>query len=207
MVRIALPPPADPPDPIFHTILTGTNLFLLFDPTRHNTTATGFRYFGPLLRFDHHDTASVIPGPDPQHGVYYGGFSLSCCVVEVFGDTGLIICGDWHIAMSHVTRDVRLLDLRGSGAMRAGSVAALGKVPDHSLSQTWSRWFYERPEYQQPEGLLWYNAHNDEQAFVLYERAETALECPLDRILRLEDPFLRFTLEKIAETNNLTLIP
>lgn len=206
MVRIALPPPTRPPKPIFHRLPVGTSLFRLFDPTRHSTTAASFRYFGPRLRFDHHRALSGAPDVDTERGVYYGGFTLSCCIVEVFGNTGLIDCGEWHVAMPRLTREVRLLDLRGSGAMQAGSVAAMGKVADHSLSQAWSRHFYDTPAYQQPEGMLWYNAHNDEEAVALYERAQDALECPPDRVIRLDDTFLRPTLEQIAEANNLTLV-
>ena len=207
MVRVALPPPIHAPVPLFHTLSAGQDLVRLFDPTRHNTTALSFRYFGPLLRFDHHRSSSGLPEADLERGVYYGGFTLSCCIVEVFGDSGILHCGDWHVAMPRLKRDVRLLDLRGKGAMRAGSVAALGKVPDHSLSQVWSRWFYEQIEYQQPDGLLWYNAHNDEDAFVLYERAEDALECPPECVLRLDNPSLHPVLEQIALANNLVVVP
>lgn len=144
--------------------------------------------------------------PDADRGLYYAATTLSSCVAEVFGDTGLIDCGEWHIAMPRLQRDVRLMDLRGSGAMRAGSVAALSKVPDHALSQTWSRYFYDIAAYQPLEGLLWYNAHNDEEALVLYERAEDALDCPQDRVVRLDDPLLRPVLEQIAEANNLVIV-
>ena len=109
--------------------------------------------------------------------------------------------------MLRLTRAVRFLDLRGSGAMRAGSAAAIGKVPDHALSQEWSRHFYATPQYNQPEGLLWFNAHNDEDALALYERAEDALDCPPERIMRLDEPLLRPTLEQIAEANHLFLVP
>jgi len=207
LVRLSAPPPARMPDPIFHTLPAGMEFVRLFDPTRHNTTAVSFRCFGPLLRFDHHRTADSGPTLDTERGVYYGGFTLSCCIVEVFGDTGFIDCGAWHIAMPLLTRDVRMLDLRGSGAMRAGSAAALGKGPEHRLSQEWSRHFYVAAEYGQPEGLLWYNAHNDEEALALYERAEDALDCPPERIIRLDEPLLRPTLEQIAEANHLVLVP
>lgn len=185
----------------------GTNLFRLYDPTRTGTTAASFRYFGPLLRFDHQRAAPGIPVVDSDRGIYYAALTLSSCVVEVFGDVGLIECDEWHIAMPSVTRDVPMLDLRGSGAMRAGSVAALGKTPDHSLSQAWSRHFYGRPEYRAPEGLLWSNAHNDEESVALYERAEDAITCPTGRMLRLDDPLLRPVLAQIAEANNLILVP
>lgn len=207
MVRLSLPPPSSPPAPLFHTLSAGTDLVRVFDPTRHTTTAVSFRYFGPLLRFDHQRVASSIPTMDSERGVYYGGFTLSCCIVEIFGDDGVIECSEWHLAMPKLRRDIQLLDLRDQGAMRAGSVAAVSKVPDHSLSQTWSRYFYEQAEYQQPDGLLWYNAHNDEEAVMLYERAQDVLECSPDRILRLDDPFLRSTLAQIAVANNLILAP
>lgn len=194
------------PNPIFHALPVGTDLIRLFNPARHNAEAISFRHFGPLLRFDHHRPANV-QGVDCDRGVYYGGFTLSSCLVEVFGDTGFISYGEWHIAMPRLRRELRLLDIRGSGAMRAGSVAALGKVPDHTLSQSWSRWFYDRPEYGNPDGLLWYNAHNDEDALVLYERAEDALECPSERVMRLDDRLIRPTIEQVAEANNLVLMP
>jgi len=207
LVRLSLPPPSRAPNPVFLTLPAETNLFRLFDPTRHNATAISFRYFGPLLRFDHQRIISNAPQADTERGIYYGGLTLSCCIVEVFGDTGLIVCGEWSLAMPRLIREIRLLDLRDSGAMRAGSVAALGKIPDHAVSQTWSRHFYEQAEYGTPDGIVWYNAHNDEEVFVLYERAENALECPPDRVLRLDDPFLRPYLAQIAAANQLTLVP
>lgn len=208
MVRIASPPPINTPDPLFHILPAGTHLVRLFDPTRHNATAVSFRYFGPLLRFDHQrfnpDTGPQI---DTMRGIYYAGFSLSCCLVEVFGDTGIVNTGSWHAGMPLLTRDIRLLDLRNHGAMRAGSVAAIAKVPDHRLSQEWSRYFYAEAPYMQPDGVLWYNAHNDEEACALYERASDAIVCPAERIVRLDDPLLRPTLLGIARTNNLVVMP
>jgi hypothetical protein len=91
--------------------------------------------------------------------------------------------------------------------MRAGSVAALAKVADRSLSQAWARHFYEHPEvYGQIDGIAYYNAHNDEDALVLFERAEGALTCPPDRVLRLDDPLLRPVLEDVALRNKLTFL-
>lgn len=195
------------PKALFHILPMGTDLVRLFDPTRHSVTATSFRHFGPLLRFDHHLPTSNNPGLDNERGVYYSGFTLSSCIVEVFGDAGLINCGEWHVAAPRTERELILLDIRGSGAMRAGSVAALGKVPDHSISQSWSRWFYERPEYNNPDGLIWYNAHNDEDALVLFERAEKTLKCPSERVIRLDERLIRPILGQIAAVNNLIIMP
>lgn len=207
MVHIPPPPPARPPNPLFAIIHSGAFLVRLFDPSRFGTTALSFRRFGPLLRFDHHGPAGLSPGPDPARGIYYVAQTLSGCLVEVFGDTGLIITGDWHGARPQLTRDLRLLDLRGSGALRAGSVSALSKVPDHGLAQAWSRHFYESGEYRTCDGVLYYNAHNDEEAIALYERAEAALICPASAVLRLDDPALRPELLRLAQDNHLVCAP
>ncbi len=53
------------------------------------------------------------------------------------------------------TRPMQLLDLRGSGAMRAGSVAALSAIADRDLSQVWSRHFYA---FHAVDGLVYSNA-------------------------------------------------
>jgi len=205
LVKIPLPPPLITPNPVIQTLPHGTALYRLFDPASHGTTATSFRYFGPRFRFDHHRFPQNEPAEDSDRGVYYAGFTLSCCVVEVFGDTRLIECGDKRIAIVRLKREVKLLDLRGNGAMRAGSVAALGKVPDHSLSQAWSRYFYDTAEkYPTVDGLLWYNAHNDEEAIMLYERSKDALECPEGWHIRLDDRVLQGKLDHIANENGLT---
>ncbi len=185
----------------------------VFDPTSYGATALTFRRFGPLLRFDHQRGAGVdahgllTPALDPDRGIYYAGATLGCCIVEVFGDQGDIETGQWCVAGPITTRELRLLDLRGSGAMRAGSITALAKVPDHALAQEWSRYFYETAIYEEVDGLLYSNAHNDEKSYALYERAGAALHCPPARVVRLDDPALRPKLLSIARKNNLVLSP
>lgn len=207
MVRIAGPPPINVCKPLVHTLPAGTRLIRLFDPQKHAATAVSFRRFGPQMRFDHHRITKCVDGLDNERGVYYAGFTLSCCVVEIFGDTGIIACADWHIASPILTRAVKLLDLRKNGAMRAGSVAAISKAADHTQSQEWSRYFYDTSLYRQTDGLLWYNAHNDEDAVLLYERAENTLRCPPERIMRLDAPELNPYLSQTAADNNLVLVP
>jgi hypothetical protein len=100
-----------------------------------------------------------------------------------------------------------LLDLRGNGAMRAGSVVALGSVADRSLSQAWSRYFYENPNVYQPvDGVIYHNAHNGEDALALYERAERWLVDPTNQIGRLDDQALRPLILDIALHNNLDFL-
>ena len=50
-----------------------------------------------------------------------------------------------------------------------------------------------------------YHAHNDEEAMALYERAADALECPPDRVMRLEDGALRAAVLETADDNDLAV--
>ncbi len=209
MVLIPPPPPARPPNPIYVTRTPITHMCRIFNPTRHNTQALTFRYYGPINRFDHQ---RIPPGggraTDPERGIYYAGFTLSCCLVEYFGDLGVIEIKDEEVCIVQPTRDLTLLDLRGSGAMRAGSVAALAKVADRDLSQAWSRYFYEETSTYGPlDGILYLNAHNDEEAIALYERAQSSLSCPSSQIMRLDHPSLRPAIQFTALENNLDFIP
>ena len=87
--------------------------------------------------------------------------------------------------------------------MRAGS-AALGQAPDRALTQAWSRYFYEQPALYGPiDGLICHNAHNEEDALALYERATGGIACPAGNILRLDDPDLRPYLIDIALKHNI----
>ncbi len=208
MVTVAAPPPIAPPAPVFHTVPAEEHIYRIFNPAY-----PGFRSYGPLdMRFDHHAGAGPArsPAPDAARGIYYAAFTLSGCVVEVFGDaTRRVERTGRTVARPLLRRDVRLLDLRGSGAMRAGTVAALAKVPDRLVTQAWSRFFYERADlYTAVDGLLFYNAHNDEEALALYERAADALYCPdgdLAYVRPLADPLLLPALLTIADDNNLTV--
>ncbi len=194
------------------TIPAGTHLVRIYDPTRRNTGALTFRRNGPRKRFDHHRGAGLrrTPSDDPHRAVYYAAWStdlgdaLSSCLVEVFGDTGIVELGTMRVALPTVTRPLQLLDLRDHGAMRAGTVAAIAKCP-HQRSQPWSRYFYdETSQYGAVDGLAYRNAHNDEPALMLYERAMGALTCPPDAVTRLDDLGLRPLVLAIMRRNNLT---
>lgn len=212
MVLIEPPPPQRQPDPVFYTLSAGDRLIRIFDPTRYNTNALTFRDFGPLGRFDHHRSKVVdnFPQPDrdPERGIYYAALTFSGCLVEVFGDPGIVEVTDRQVAYPILTRDLSLLDLRRSGAMRSGSVAALSKVAMRSLSQAWSRYFYESEEiYTHIDGIIYLNAHNDEDAIALYERARDAIVCPPEQVMPLRDDNLRPAILDAAIQNNLIVIP
>lgn len=198
MVRIDPPPPRRSTDPLIDTLPVGSRLLRLYRPQPFGSSACGFRYEGPFSRFDHHRTG--------QHrGIHYSALSLSACVVEVFGDTGLVEPQGFQLALLSTHRTLALLDLRGSGAMRAGSVAALAATADRELSQQWSRFFYDsvRADGQPLDGLLYSNAHNGETALALYERAEGALSCEHD--LPLAAPQLHSRLLAIANNHAMAM--
>jgi hypothetical protein len=128
-------------------------------------------------------------------------------VVEVFGDQGSITVGDLEVARPGVIRGLLLLDLQGAGAVRAGSVAALSKLADRRPSQGWARHFYERSDlFGSIDRLIYSNAHNDESAVVLFERAANSLACPTASVRRLDNASLRVILEDIAQRHNLVFL-
>ena len=140
MVEIRYPPPTRSISPQWLELKAGTMIQRIFDPTsygaqriradRRKTTgdasasrATGFRYYGPLSRFDHQ--RSKKPGIDKERGIIYAGLSLSCCLVEVFGDDETIKIQKQQIAFITLKQSLKLLDLRESGAWDAGAIAAM----------------------------------------------------------------------------------
>lgn len=208
MVRIAPPPPSNPPSPTFYVLLVGKKIIRIFDPTRHQARALTFRFNGPRHRFDHHRGLITAPQDDPDRGIYYAAFSLSGCLVEYFGDTGVIEIKDQCVGLIDITRPLKLLDIRDSGAMKAGSVSALAKTADRALSQQWSRYFYEHENiYSQIDGIIYYNAHNDEEAIALYERGQKGLACSQNQVIRLDSPKLRPAIQAAARENNLIFVP
>jgi len=147
------------------------------------------------------------PCNDPLRGIYYVAPAplLSSCLVEVFGDAGCIEITDHQIALITTTSQLKLLDVRGSGAMRAGANdATLAKTEKRGLSQAWSRYFYEQKEiYPEIEGIIYRNAHNDEEAIAIYERAKHLLTCPPENVFPLKHELFRGPILKAAEENNL----
>jgi hypothetical protein len=200
VVRIDPPPPDRDTDPLIHTLPAASTLLRIYRPQPFGSTPCGFRYEGPFSRFDHHCAGE-------RRGIHYSAPTLSACVVEVFGDTGLIEPQGCRLALLRTGQPLTLLDLRGSGAMRAGSVAALSATADRKLSQQWSRYFYGSvvEEGRPLDGLLYSNAHNAEAALALYERAETAIGCEAD--LPLTSPQIRSRLLAIATRHAMTMAP
>jgi hypothetical protein len=205
------PPPTVTPRPQHETVETQTALVRIFNPaSRYKTQASTYRYFGPLLRFDHHqpltkEEAVKLNGKeDPNRGITYWGFTLSCCLVELFGDPKIVEFKDYEVAIARIEQPLLLLDIRDKGAMAAGSVAALGSVADRLVSQAWSRYFYlETDIYQKVDGILYSNAHNGEKAVALYERSEPIISNAKIQTRPLKDKSIRHLIDAAVAENNM----
>jgi hypothetical protein len=207
MVAINPPPPKQTPTPVLKQVTAGSVLLRIYNPTRHNTQALSFRQFGPISRFDHHRNVDP-PNLDPERGIIYAGYSLRCCLVEIFGDSNDVVVGEHEVASLTVTRDLTLLDLRGGNAMKAGTIASVGKDSNRQFSQAWSRFFYDTIyTYGNLDGLIWGNAHNNEDAIALYERAQNAITCSANDICPLRDEALRFEVQLSAAETNMYVEP
>ncbi len=189
MAIVAPPPPDRAVDPAILTLPATYVLHRLYDPTNYGASATRFRYVGPFKRFDHHVDLGASRRLTPQdRGIIYAALELTGALVEVFGSRGggeshaLRYCG------VRTERPLRLLDLRGNGALRAGTILGVC-AQSHKLAQEWSRCFYEHPDiYGRLEGLIYPNAHNGEASIALYERADTALQPVPAWDFELRDP-------------------
>jgi len=210
VVKILLPPPQNIPNPLLRHLPAGTTLYRIFAPGHLGINALTFRSFGPKVRFDHHrglwQDGKRRAAEDAERRIYYAAFSLSGCLVECFGDTELIQVWGQYLAKPVTTRELVLLDLQGSGAMRAGANAALAKVADRVISQAWASYFYEHPGVYTPvDGMIYTNAHNEEAALALFERAENSLQCSSQQVWPLAD--WRSDIMQAAAANNLKLPP
>lgn len=221
MVEIRFPPPTRNISPKFEILKPGTVIRRIFDPASYQALVTEFRYFGPLSRFDHQQRQKSKPVLSSDRGIIYAGFSLSCCLIEIFGDEGTIEIKDQQIADITLKQELTLLDLRDSGAWDAGSVGGnaasqaaystptrrVASMPSdgmRKLTQSWSSYFYENPQlYGQIDGLIFNNAHNGEEAIALYERAKIQLESADISIINLNDPALIESIYAIAQKLNL----
>ncbi len=202
MVTISFPPP-DSVSPLFKILNPGTKLRRIFDPTKYNTQATSFRHYGPIHRFDHQRGSLDEADYDSERGINYWGLTLCCCLVEVFGDTRVIETENKEVALVILNKPIKLLDLQ-SGAMNAGTVSGMTQAAQRSLSQAWSRYFYEHPElYGEIDGLFFNNAHNNEEAIALYERAKPQLDASDVSSLPLDHPSLYTAIADCAIKNNL----
>ncbi|MDJ0901665.1 MAG: RES domain-containing protein [Xenococcus sp. MO_188.B8] len=202
MVDVKPPPPLRNVNPQTVILTANTKLRRIFDPTRYNATAVGFRSYGPVSRFDHHD--NEVPKEDDQRRIIYAGFSLSCCIAEYFGDGEIINVANVKLAVIYLSKDLKLLDLRGKAAMAAGTVAAISGITQRKITQSWGKYFYEHPElYGEVDGLIFSGAHNGENVIALYERSESVIHSSKVKLLDMASDALRSPIFRIAKEQGL----
>jgi hypothetical protein len=209
----------DRANPIFYTLKKGTKLFRIYRCTsEYCPSPLDFRYYGPLNRFDHHrgeppyltyKVQESKPSKDSQRGISYFGKEFSCCLVEVFGNTAdaAYITEEYSLVILKAKKDLNLLDIRNNGAMRAGAnEASLSKVGKYEVSQAWSRYFYNQTKiYTEIQGIIYCNAHNNEESIALYDRAENLLHLP-EAIHLLTYEELKVHIIKVGKKNNINFI-
>lgn len=215
MAAIDYPPPKHPVDPgrlAKVPLHPGVVLVRVYDPkSKYKPRPRVFRKHGPLKRFDHHRGSVsgplVVPGEDNDRAVYYAAFSLSGGIVEVFGKDRVIERRTFRVVYSTLKEPLHLLDLRGNAAIRAGVLHAIGQIQDTAKTQAWARYFYENPAtYGTVDGLLYANAHNGEDAVLLYERGAHAIASAKQRVRRLAAPEMEPELLRIADATGFVLI-
>lgn len=206
MVEHNFPPPINHVNPSTYNLEAGKKLIRVYDPTtKYKTKALTFRYSKPIHRFDHQQ-----PEVKDKHtrGIWYGAFTLSCCLTEIFGDSRTITVGEKEVALITLTQPLILLDLRSSAAMRSGTVASIGGTAKRQVSQAWGKYFYEHPElYGEVAGLIYHTAHNGEEAIALYERAESNLVSSQVEVMKLAHSQLQGAILKIVLDNGMVVIP
>ncbi|KAB8318007.1 RES domain-containing protein [Tolypothrix campylonemoides VB511288] len=220
MVRIILPSlsKAKQAEPLFYNLEQGTKLYRIYR-TKYYPTADSFRFWGPIHRFDHHrgnparidyKARRCEPCEDTKRGICYVAPKFSSCLVEVFGDTPkrAEITKEYWFAILTPKTDLMLLDLRNNGAMLAGANdASLAKTHRRIVSQAWSRLFYDyQPIYHEIQGMIYHNAHNNEEAIAFYERAASFLTYEPKDVMPLTDAKLRRFILKAAKDNNINVI-
>ena len=127
------------------------------------------------------------------------------------GDSKIVEFKDYEVAIAIIKQPLILLDIRDKGAMAAGLVSALGSVADRSISQAWSRYFYDQTEiYQEVHGIVYNNAHNGEKAMpsasfaiALYERSSLIIRSADIQTRLLRDKSIRHLIDACVADNNM----
>lgn len=219
MVQIASPSPEKlvRAKPLHYTLPQGKSICRIFRPhPKYYPQPLTFRYWGPCARFDHHCGGLCSPchqdleikeDYDPHRGILYAAPEFSCCLVEAFSQTlPFVEITDHQIVLLTAKRDLKLLDIRDKGAMRAGAnEASLAKTDRRAITQAWSRCFYEEKAiYSEVHGIIYRSANNNEESIVFYERAKDYLTYdPNVDVLSLKDKQLKGLIYKAANDNNL----
>ncbi len=185
--------------PKHETLSAGRIIHRVYDPTHFGATATGFRYDGPFARMDHHVTMGG------ERGIFYAAPTYAGCLIEV-ADGPLLHIGHRRHATLRLQADLDMLDLRGNGALGAGTDAGIGKCA-HDEAQPWARYFYEEAHYGGVAGLWWFNSHNDDEALAVFERAGDVFSIQSDVPLSSELPGIARLIAPMRKVIDFSSIP
>jgi RES domain len=168
--KLGEPPAHWSTEPIALEIASGTTFIRLHDPVASRSNPFPVvdpaeqRAAGPFHRFDHHNPAH------PERSVAYGAARLSGALAEVYGATRVIDrLATMHVGFFAPSRAVRLIDLRGQGALAIGATGELTTTPDRDLSQRWARWLYER--YRWARGVTYEGRYAGCLCVAMWDRA------------------------------------
>ncbi|MEM6611851.1 MAG: hypothetical protein AAF652_06265 [Cyanobacteria bacterium P01_C01_bin.72] len=129
-------------------------------------------------------------------------------MVEIFGDTRVIDVQNYHLATITLTQPLKLLNLIGDAAMQAGTLNSVSQISVakpcrqayRDISQAWGKYFYETTSvYGKVDGLIFGNAHNNEQSIALYERAKPQLDSAKVKTIALSCRALRPAIIEVAQ--------
>ncbi len=121
-----------------------------------------------------------------RFGVLYLGSSLKVCFLEAIlrdqrdGVAGTFplartVLADREVAEIALTRDLRLINLRGDGPVRMGIPSDVAGGAKQTLARAWSVAFHEHPAAI--DGIIYPSRLNGEHNLAIYDRAVTALGC------------------------------
>ncbi len=189
-------------EPAVITLPAGTEVHrIYFRGGAHPTRWNALRYFGPTSgRFDHHLPDDKGRGQIQERGITYVAADILTCLAEVFQGAlrtiGRTRGSPWLVSFL-LAADVRLLDLTGTFALRAGASMKLMSRPV-SYAQNWARGFYE--VYTDIYGFYYPSSMTNRPAVALNERVDLLEVFPRTPTFHraLSDPLLLTPLRNAA---------
>jgi hypothetical protein len=141
--------------------------------------------------------------------VYFGATVMVCFLETVIRDRPdgrlaalpieLAELEAWRCAVAAPTRDLRLIDLQGAGALKLGMPSDAIRARDQALGRAWSAALWEHEAA--PDGLLYPSRLNGETNLALFDRAMPAME-----IVEAQPLLARPELPEIIETLDLAIV-
>jgi len=146
--------------------------------------------------------------PAGEFGTLYAGNDDACAFVETFGrDLDLRVVSSADLAARgrsrvEIVRDLRVVDLTGSGLARIRADARL-TTGDYTVAQRWSLALHQHPD--RPDGLIWPSRFDPSRVcLAVYERARTSIQTvPVSSLI---DPGFRHELALMLDRYGIALM-